>query len=733
MTIDTSKMINTKGDNLSKQEFLDIVTNDLTQMETLHDEQMQRIQEWISKYEGEPYGNEVEGRSQMVWKLAKKQGESLISNLIKPFVSTNEIVEMKQKTEPDRIKVKIYEKLNNHFWSNDFPSNRFMKTLSRVAVKEGTAIFRVGWEKVDKSIVVETDQMDDILAQKLIQAGVKVEQVEENKWVVTRPNVVINRPVSKMMRSENIYIDATADDPTEIKSLINEYVITISDAKKQPHLYDAEAVAQLEAIMDQEDDRKRNEELERYKDGYSGEIGEYNPTDMQFIDKNRRKIRIYEYWGEYDMDGDGINESVVGMIGRYTQDTDRVVLSLKKNPLPFNDIPFVIIPLYDTEFSVYGRALIDVIDEEQRAMTAIIRGMLDNMSQSNNGQTFFKKNALDAVNFNRLKRGDPYIEINTTDSINTAVMNGNFNQFPQSTFNFLAVIEQQADSLTGISKMLQGIPGSDMKSSASNFASMMSQSQIRLLDITNNVTDGLKKMFTMWTYMAMEYLSEDEIQQITGISIMEEKMNETRRLQQEFNLIDTETGEPTVPEDTFNKAMLLIMKEVQDIFDKKDVKFDMKMRVGTDGLKQIRINEINMLMQQAAPLVQTGVVPADAMKMLFADMAENMDRPDIARKALTFQPQPDPMQQATAEMQLEEMRARASKDHALAANAMARTEETQIKAALDAASLDADLSNKYADVASKAENISNERVKTSADAYAKIKQADKPVTQGGSK
>jgi hypothetical protein len=344
------------------------------------------------------------------------------------------------------------------------------------------------------------------------------------------------------------------------------------------------------------------------------------------------------------------------------------------------------------------------------------------MARSNNGQKFFKKNSLDTVNLNRLKRGDPYVEVNTNDSINTDVMDGSFNQLPAAIFNFWSLVDQQAEVLTGVLKTMQGLPGSELKASTSNFATMMSQSQIRLLDITNNLTTGLKRMFMLWTYMAMEYLSEDEIQSITGFNLSEMKVKESKKLQIQFGLTDL-NGQPTVDQETFDKAMFLILAEVKDMFDNKDVKFDINLRVGTDGLKQIKIQQLNMFMQQAAPLTEAGAVPPDAIKELVAQLAEQMDMPDIAKNIRTYTPQPDPVQQQMMQLEMALKAAEVKKSEALAANAMARTQNVNVKTQKDAISTDADLANKYADAQKKLADVQQNEIKTRADAYSKLKQS----------
>ena len=702
---------------ISHEEMKEVVEHDLKESKQYHDDVMGEIAEWIKEYNGEPYGNEQDGRSKIVWKLIKKQGEALVSNIIKPFLGSFDIVELNPVTEADVYKTKVSEKLINHYWNKEFKPVKFLKNLGKVMVPEGTVFMRVGWERDTriKKQTIPLEALTDEMRASFGEKGAKFEDNVDGTVTIIVETVLSNHPTSKVVRNEDVYIDPTADTFEESKFLIYEMRVSLSDIVKD-EIYDKDAVSRLKKIVSQNDDERH--------DGF--DLHNYNPSDFEFMDESRKKITLYEYWGEYDIKGDGNVEQIVATMARYGEDT--LILRMEKSPFPFNKIPFICIPLYDEPFRVYGRSLSDAISDEQKLSTSVVRGIIDNMANSNNGTKFFKKGALDAVNFNRLKRGDKYIEINTHDSINTAIMDGNFNQLPQHIYTMLQMLDGQAQSLTGITNAMQGLPGSEMKASTSNFAAMMSQSQIRLLDITTNITNGLKEMLSMWLAMSAKYVDEKEIKRITGIDIPVLKQTETQRLVQQFQL-------EQLPKDTAMKAMMLVATEVEDMFDRKDLKFDIKMKVGTDGLKQIKIQNLNMLMQQLSPLAQAGSIPPDAIKLLVADLAEQLDRPDIARMISEYQPQPDPMAQAMTEAELEIKKANAAKDNALAQNALARTQNEAGKTRKELSMTDADMANKYADVNTKMVNA--EVAKTAAatkahEAGTKRIAANKP-DKGGSK
>ena len=671
------------GNSLEDKEIQDIIEHDLAEARKYHDDSMGDISNWMDEYEGKPYGNEQDGKSTLVWRLIKKQGEALTSNIIKPFLGNFDIVEINPVTEADVYKSKLSEKLINHYWNKGVNPIKFLKTLGKVVVPEGTVFIRVGWERSveEKKQNIPTEAITPEMRASFEEKGAVFKQKNDGTTDIVVENVLTNRPTRKVVRNEDVYVDPTADTFEESKFLIYEMRTSLSDIMEDP-IYDDAAIKRLKTIVDENSDDRTD----------GNDLHKQNPTNFEFLDKARKKITLYEYWGEYDMEGKGKTIPVVATMAKYGE--KKLILRLEKNPFPFQKIPFVCIPLYDDPFKIYGRGLPDMISDEQKLSTSIIRGIIDNMANSNNGIKFFKKGALDSTNFNRLKKGEKYIEINTHDSINTAILDGNFNQLPQHIYTMLSMLDNQAQAMTGITNAMQGLPGSEVKSSTSNFSAMMSQSQIRLLDITNNITNGLKEMLRMWVYMTTKYVDEEEIKKITGLDIPALKQSETQRLAQEFGL-------DQLPPDVAQGAMMLVATEVEDMFNRKDVKYDIKIKVGTDGLKQIKIANLNMLMQQLAPLAEAGNVPPDAIKLLVSDLAEQLDRPDIAQMIVQYQPQPDPMAEAHNQADLEIKAGQAQKDKALAANAMARTQDVASKTGRSNDMHDADKANKYADVHTK--------------------------------
>ena len=101
---------------------------------------------------------------------------------------------------------------------------------------------------------------------------------------------------------------------------------------------------------------------------------------------------MYEYWGNYDIDGDGIAEAIVCA---WVGDT---IIRLETNPYPDGKPPFLVVPFNPTPFKAHGEASAELIGDNQKVKTAVLRGIMDNMAQSTNGQVGIREGALDQTN-----------------------------------------------------------------------------------------------------------------------------------------------------------------------------------------------------------------------------------------------------------------------------------------------------------------------------------------------
>ena len=119
---------------------------------------------------------------------------------------------------------------------------------------------------------------------------------------------------------------------------------------------------------------------------------------------------------------------------------------------------------------MWGNGVADLISDNQKIHTAIMRGFIDNLSLSNNGQKFFRKGAIDYINMQKMSNGEKYIEVNDIEGFK----GGSYNNIPASTFNVYDMVTQEAESLTGVGMNFDGIDDATIGRTAAGVNMVMS-------------------------------------------------------------------------------------------------------------------------------------------------------------------------------------------------------------------------------------------------------------------
>jgi len=409
---------------IKTSEILQGLKADLKAAETLRKELDGKIDQWKREYNGEPYGNEVKGKSKIVSRDIKKQSEWQHAALIDPFVSNPDIIKANPVTAEDRAAARQNEVILNTQFCRQFNRYNFMTKTVKLLDQEGTAVVMTGWEYEDKDVEVEVPvvEIDPLTGQQIVTGYTTASETV----------IVENRPTAKVVRNEDVFIDPTCqDDMDKCQFVIYRYESDMSTLKQ--------------------DGRYKNlEKIGRDTTDY-----DYDPEDetvFKFSDDPRKKLVVYEYWGNYDVNGDGIAEPIVcTWVGD-------VVIRLQDNPYPDKKPPFIIVPFNSVPFQMHGESNAELLSDTQKIKTAIYRGFIDNMAQSNNAQKGIRKGALDGLNRKRYLNGQNF-EFNGTPN---DFWDGSYNEIPGSAFNVLQLMNNEAESITGVKSFGQGLTGASL-------------------------------------------------------------------------------------------------------------------------------------------------------------------------------------------------------------------------------------------------------------------------------
>jgi len=570
---------------VNKRKVLDIFKRDFKASEDYHDVWAGKRSKWIKEENGEAYGNEEKGKSQIVSRDIKKVNLQQHSAIIDPFVSTPNLIDAFPVTEEDRPTSEQAETLLNYQFCRDFPRYAFISEAYKVQQREGIVIVKVSWESEEGQITKTIPIIENQLVpgpQGLVQT-----QVQTGTKQIKTKGLLFNRPTAEVCDNSMIYIDPTCiGNISNAQFAVHKYMSNLSKLKSTG-LYE-----NLDKI------------LEQSSSPYDGSDDDYDKRDanaFSFQDKPRQEIEVFEYWGNYDLNDDGIAEAIVCV---WVNDT---VIRLEENPYPDKQIPFISCA-YDSEpFSINGKATADLIGVDQKIKTSIKRAMNNTLDSGTQGQKGLPKGMLDPINQKRFREGKDF-EFNTGESAN--IWQGNFADIPNSTMAYYESISREIESLSGVSVIGSSKGGSSLGSSATAAAGILNSTEKREVDISRNLKENLfVPLFRKWHSMNIEFLEDEQIIRITNDEFV------------------------TIRRDDLHGNI------------------DIDITVSTPAADAEKANDLSFMLQTMG---QT--LPFEMTQMILSEVAKLKRMPDLATKIKEYAPKPDPIAEEMKMLELEKLK-----------------------------------------------------------------------------
>lgn len=579
---------------IDKSAILKAFKADLKNADQLQKEWLAKRDMWLNESMGNPYGNEVDNKSKIVSKDIKKQIEWLIPSAADPFLSTSDVIKCTPITAEDTLSARQNELLLNTQFCRKFSRFNFINKAIRVLATEGTLVIQTGWDYEDKEVEEEVeiavvDKYGNTIIRKEIQKVTKV---------------IKNQPTAIVCRNEDIFIDPTCmDDMDKCQFIIHRYESDLSTLKA--------------------DGRYKNlDKIDTNSGGYDPDFDAQDKTEFKFEDKARKKVLVYEYWGNYDVNNDGITEQIVCA---WVGDT---IIRLEDNPYPDKKPPFIVVPFSSIPFQMYGEALAENIGDNQKVKTAITRGIIDNMAKSNNGQIGIRLGALDLANRKKFLQGKNF-EFKGTPA---DFWQGSFNQIPGSVFDMLQLMNNEIESQTGVNAFSKGLTGNSLGSSATAARGMLDATALRRLHLVRNIAENLvKPLMRKWMAYNSEFLEEEEVIRVTN-----EEYVPVRR-------------------------------------DDLEGKIDIDITISTYEEANARSQELGFMLQTLG-----NSIPFELTQLILSEIVKLGRMPELEKALREYKPQPDPIQEQIKQLEIQKLQLENSKLMAEIQDLSARAGENEV-------------------------------------------------------
>lgn len=625
VTQDTQKLT-----DWSNEPTLPELKRDVEDSHSAHSARVSEISTWLDflHTKGQGAAPKVKGKSAVQPKLIRQQAEWRYASLSEPFLSSPDIFEVKPTTWEDRNAAFQNGLLLNHQFNVRLDKQTLIDTAVRAAVDTGVCFIKTGWVREVETVKEEQPQYELTMNPQYLPIMQELDALEQES-----PSEYQEVDEGYRLAHEAYKADGQGWSPRVVgyqtveveKVLKNQptaevvgFHNVIVDPTCGGKLHEAGFVVhKFETTLSalKKDGRYKN--LEKINVSGASPLSEPDyPTNkdqsFNFTDKPRSKIVVYEYWGSRDIDSSGVVQPIVAA---WVGDT---LIRLELNPFPDKKIPFTAMQYLPVFESVYGESDGSLLIENQKIAGAVSRGMVDVMAKSANGQTGIAKGALDAVNMRRFNEGNNY-EFNPGNDPRAAIHHHVFPELPRSAWDMLQLQTQQAEGLTGVQSFATGITGAALGNTATGVRGALDAASKRELGILRRLSAGIVEVGRKIIAMNQEFLEAEEVVRVT------------------------------------NENFVPVRKD-----DLGGV-FDLSLSISTAEEDNAKAQELAFMLQTVGPNTDWGVT-----SMILADIARLRKMPDLAKRITDYQPQPDPIAQAKAQLEVELLQAQIATEKAKA-------------------------------------------------------------------
>ena len=605
-----------------KEPSIQLLKGDLESAKPAHDAIMAQIREWndLMEVKGKAKPPKVKGRSQVQPRLVRRQAEWRYAPLSEPFLSSNKLFKVTPVTFEDELAARQNELVLNYQFRTQLNKVKLVDDYVHSVVDDGTGIARIGWERKTVKIKTETpvfqlypienQEQADILQQALqLQAenpreydetmpedikeavnyfnetGEATYAIQTGVTEVEVEKALVNRPTVEMLNPNNVVIDPSCNGDLD-KAL---YAVISFETCKADLMKNKDRYHNLDKI-DWESSSPITDPDHESK----------TPGDFQFKDALRKKVVAYEYWGFYDINDDGSLEPIVATwIGS-------TLIRMEKNPFPDGKLPLVVVPYMPRKRELFGEADAELLGDNQAILGATMRGMIDLLGRSANGQRGYPKGMLDTLNRRRYEDGQDYEYNPMQGNPSQSIMEHKFPELPQSAIVMTQMQNQEAEALTGVKAFSGGVTGAAYGDVAAGIRGALDAASKREMAILRRLAKGMADIGTKICAMNAVFLSEKEVVRITNEQYVE--------------------------------------------INREDLKgnFDIEVDINTAEIDNQKSQDLSFMVQTLGNTVDQTITLS-----LVAKIAELKRMPDLAHELRTWQPQPDPMEEQLKQLAIQ--------------------------------------------------------------------------------
>ena len=482
------------------------IDNSIGYIETETTEDRRRA---LDYYLRNPYGNEVEGRSQIVTGEVAEAIDGALPQLIRVFTTTEDIVYFEPKSVNAEESAKQATDYCNWVFYRENEGLLILHNWFKDALLQKVGVVKSYWDaKEDVSKEKYQNLTEDELV--LLLSDESLEIVKQDIEMVPAGTDMMGMPImapsySVTVKRINKYGCVKIENVPPEEFLISKAARTIEDAPFVAHrklMQRSELIALgydkdiVDALPSYDDLTFSPERVARFDQGEQ-------PDEAQSLDPAMQTVEVYECYIRIDEDGDGIAE-----LHRIVYCGSEILEDEECDYIPFHSICPIPVP-----HKFFGQSLADRTMDIQLIKSTITRQSLDNLYLTNNNRV----GAVDGqVNLDDLLNATPggIVRLKNPNALVPLQV--------QSTFGQAMPMLEYMDGIqarrTGVSDAQQGLDPDILSNVTATAVAAMMKSNSGKLELIARVfaETGVKSLFKGILHLLGKYQDKPKIVRMRG-------------------------------------------------------------------------------------------------------------------------------------------------------------------------------------------------------------------------
>jgi len=467
-------------------------------------------EEAMQYYLGEPFGNEIDGRSEIVTTDVRDTVEYIMPSLMRIFTTHNNIAEFEPQGPEDVEMAQQATDYCNYVFNRQNNGFKVLYDAFKDALISKTGIIKHYWEQKEDIHTETYTNLTEIEYQSIL-ANDDYEVIEHTETVVQKavvddfgtlisPEVVEHDVKAKCYKGygqvkvvsvppEEFLVSRRATSLEDADFVCHRVKKSVSDLIKEG--YDPNIVNDLPGYA-QSEAELNEERLARF----SYDDDSVPPSEGKGANK---KVWIDECYIRIDYDGDGVAElRKITKGGQYILDNEEIDM------IPFSAICPMPIP-----HKFYGMSIADTVKDIQLIKSTIMRNLLDNMYLTNNARYAVLAGQVELDDLLTSRPGG-IVRMRSPNAV-TALPTP---QIQPYAFQMVQYLDNIREERSGVSKMSQGLNPDVLTSHVTSGAiSAATESAMQRVELIARIfaETGIKDLFTNIYALVQKYEDRKKI------------------------------------------------------------------------------------------------------------------------------------------------------------------------------------------------------------------------------